>query len=75
MQPGKPETSAAYIAALVKIALEEGVTIFVPCSGAGTTIEDAKAAEIMRARSGGTFRAIITSPELTKVLHEKVCLI
>nr|DBA07238.1 TPA_exp: ATP grasp ligase [Phaffia aurantiaca] len=65
-----PAGKEAYVQALAQIAREEGCTLFVPCSGAHTTVEDAKAAEIMKANIKG-FRAIIQSPQLAKVLHEK----
>ncbi|KAK0526495.1 hypothetical protein OC834_004787 [Tilletia horrida] len=60
-----------YIDALVKVALSEDVTLFVPCSGAGTTVQDAQAAQIMRDRSGGNIRTLIQDPDLAETLHEK----
>ncbi|CAD6891401.1 unnamed protein product [Tilletia caries] len=60
-----------YVEALVKIALEERVTLFVPCSGAGTTVQDARAAQIMRERSGGATDTLIQDPDLAETLHEK----
>lgn len=61
-----------YIAALVALAHREEVDLFVPCSGAGTTLEDALAAEVMRAEMPKGFRAIIQGAELVSQLHEKV---
>nr|DBA07226.1 TPA_exp: ATP grasp ligase [Phaffia brasiliana]DBA07229.1 TPA_exp: ATP grasp ligase [Phaffia brasiliana] len=65
-----PAGKEAYVRALYQIAREEDCTLFIPCSGAHTTVEDAKAAEIMKANIKG-FRAIIQSPQLAKTLHEK----
>lgn len=69
-----------YVDALVSVARAEDVDLFVPCSGAGTTHEDALAAEVMRRERGGMgtkvdkegFQAIIQDPELVLELHEKV---
>lgn len=69
-----------YVDALVSVARKEDVDLFVPCSGAGTTHEDALAAEVMRRQRGGKgskagkkgFQAIIQDPELVLELHEKV---
>nr|DBA07232.1 TPA_exp: ATP grasp Ligase [Phaffia australis] len=65
-----PSGKEAYVQALAQIAQEEGCTWFIPCSGAHTTVEDAKAAEIMKANIRN-FHAIIQSPKLAKTLHEK----
>lgn len=62
---GKP-----YISALIDVALAEDVDLFVPCSGAGTTNEDAIAADMLRQRKSG-FKAVIQDPELVNELHEK----
>lgn len=63
-----------YIDALVAIANEERIDLFVPCSGAGTTLEDAIAAQQMR--QAGERRSklvtVIQDPELAETLHEKV---
>ncbi|PWN26535.1 hypothetical protein BDZ90DRAFT_233157 [Jaminaea rosea] len=65
-----------YVDALVAIAEAEKAELFVPCSGAGTTHEDALAADKMRrqrtsAKSSDGFRAVIQDPELVLELHEK----
>nr|DBA07235.1 TPA_exp: ATP grasp ligase [Phaffia tasmanica] len=70
-----PNTSSsagkeAYVQALAQVAREEGCMWFIPCSGAHTTVEDAKAAEMMKANIKD-FRAIVQSPQLAKTLHEK----
>ncbi|PWN43919.1 hypothetical protein IE81DRAFT_287884 [Ceraceosorus guamensis] len=59
----------AYIDALVDLAIRLNAKLFIPCSGAGTTIEDAKAAELMRAR--GKVRTLIQDADLAEALHEK----
>ncbi|KAE8269792.1 hypothetical protein A4X09_0g2556 [Tilletia walkeri] len=60
-----------YVDGLVNIALEESITLFVPCSGAGTTVQDAHAAQLMRKRSGGAIDTLIQDPDLAETLHEK----
>ncbi|CAO1638853.1 unnamed protein product [Sympodiomycopsis kandeliae] len=61
-----------YIDALVDVALSEDVCLFVPCSGAGTTGEDALAADILRKESTiPDFKAIIQDADLIDELHEK----
>lgn len=60
----------SYVTALVQVALEEDICLFVPCSGAGTTVEDAQAGERMRRGLG--VLAIIQDTELVQTLHEKV---
>ena len=62
----------AYVEALVAIALSEQISLFVPCSGAGTTVDDAQAADLMREKSGGRIRTLIQDAELAATLHEKV---
>lgn len=59
-----------YISALIDVAIAEDVTLFVPCSGAGTTEEDAKAADLLRQRRSD-LRAVIQDPDLVEQLHEK----
>lgn len=59
-----------YISALVNVSVAEDVTLFVPCSGAGTTHEDAVAADLLRQRRPD-LRAIIQDPSLVDELHEK----
>lgn len=59
-----------YISSLIDVALAEDVDLFVPCSGAGTTGEDAIAADMLRQRKPD-FRAIIQDPDLVNELHEK----
>lgn len=61
-----------YIDSLVNVMLKEKVDLFVPCSGAGTTLEDAKAAKIIREHSKGKVNTLIQNPDLAETLHEKV---
>lgn len=61
----------AYVDAIVDVAIKHGASLFVPCSGAGTTHEDAVAAEILRKRVAG-FKAVIQDPNLAIELHQKV---
>ena len=60
-----------YIEALVQIALREKVDLFFPCSGAGSTGQDAVAAAVLLERTGGRVRSMIQTPELVEALHEK----
>jgi hypothetical protein len=66
---GKP-----YIDAMVDILIKKEVNVFIPCSGAGTTVEDAKVAELIRSASEGKVMTLIQDVDLVKTLHEKVCL-
>ncbi|KAJ9478330.1 Carbamoylphosphate synthase large subunit [Pseudozyma hubeiensis] len=60
-----------YIEALVRVALSEKVDLFFPCSGAGTTGQDAVAAQILLEKTHGRVRSMIQTPELVEALHEK----
>jgi hypothetical protein len=64
--------SQAYIDALVELVHRQGVDLFVPCSGAGTTIEDAKVGQIIRDETKGRVQTLIQDPDLVEALHEKV---
>lgn len=66
---GRPVTP--YIAALVDIALKEKVDLFFPCSGAGSTGQDAIAGAILLERTQGKVRSMIQTPDLVEALHEK----
>lgn len=70
--PGDEASLALYVNEMVSIAAKEDIDYFIPCSGAGTTVEDAKAAQYMSEQSNGRVQSFIASPDLTKVLHEKV---
>lgn len=60
-----------YIEALVQIALDERADLFFPCSGAGSTGQDAVAAQILLQHTQGRVRSMIQTPELVETLHEK----
>lgn len=61
-----------YVDAMVHLIIKEKVELFIPCSGAGTTIEDAQVAELVRKRSGGKIKTLIQDVDLVETLHEKV---
>jgi hypothetical protein len=65
-------SSTRYVDALVALAIREQVDLYVPCSGAGSSIEDALAGEKMKERSGGRIKVFIPSAATTEILHEKV---
>lgn len=60
-----------YVEALVRIAVREKVDLFFPCSGAGSTGQDAIAGQILLERTNGRVRSLIQTPELVEALHEK----
>ncbi|SOV04368.1 uncharacterized protein UDID_02384 [Ustilago sp. UG-2017a] len=60
-----------YVAALVDIALKEKIDLFFPCSGAGSTGQDAVAAAILLEKTQGRVRSMVQTPELVEALHEK----
>ncbi|TKY86762.1 hypothetical protein EX895_004402 [Sporisorium graminicola] len=60
-----------YIQALVRVALSEKVDLFFPCSGAGSTGQDATAGQILLECTHGRVRSMIQTPELVEALHEK----
>ncbi|SJX61693.1 uncharacterized protein SRS1_12677 [Sporisorium reilianum f. sp. reilianum] len=60
-----------YIQALVRVALAEKVDLFFPCSGAGSTGQDAIAGQILLEQTHGRVRSMIQTPELVEALHEK----
>ncbi|EPQ28931.1 uncharacterized protein PFL1_03731 [Pseudozyma flocculosa PF-1] len=60
-----------YIEALLDVARREDVDLFFPCSGAGSTGQDAEFADLLLTETGGKVRSIIQSPELVETLHEK----
>lgn len=60
-----------YIRSLVDVALKEKVDLFFPCSGAGSTGQDAIAGRILLEKTGGRVRSMIQTSELVETLHEK----
>jgi hypothetical protein len=63
---------SSYIKAMVELLMREEVDIFLPCSGAGTTIDDAKVAEIFQSKSKRPVQSVIQDPLLVEALHDKV---
>lgn len=61
----------AYSRALISLAIEHHVDLFMPVCGAGSTVEDAKAAEEMSAKTSGKCRTFIQDPETVLDLHDK----
>jgi hypothetical protein len=61
----------AYSRALISLAIEHHVDLFLPVCGAGSTVEDAKAAEEMSAKTNGKCRTFIQDPETVLDLHDK----
>lgn len=59
-----------YIDALVQIAKSNQISLFLPCSGVATAIEEAKAAKLMK-KHIPSIVTIIQDPELLETLHEK----
>ncbi|CAD6577210.1 MAG: hypothetical protein TREMPRED_001884 [Tremellales sp. Tagirdzhanova-0007] len=60
-----------YTTTLLSIAQSHSATLFIPVSGAGSSVEDARAAEEMFVTTGGTCRTFIQDPETMLDLHDK----
>jgi glutathione synthase/RimK-type ligase-like ATP-grasp enzyme len=60
-----------YRDALISIAQSESATLFIPVSGAGSSVEDARAAETMSSATKGKCRTFIQDPETMLDLHDK----
>ena len=60
-----------YSQQLLSIALAHHATLFIPVSGAGSSIEDAQAADEMFTRTKGVCRTFIQDPETMLDLHDK----
>ena len=56
---------------LLSIAQSHSATLFIPVSGAGSSVEDARAAEEMFVATGGKCRTFIQDPETMLDLHDK----
>jgi len=61
----------AYSSALLSIALAHRATLFIPVSGAGSSIEDAQAADEMFTTTNGRCRTFIQDPETMLDCHDK----
>jgi hypothetical protein len=60
-----------YANALIAIAKAESATLFIPVSGAGSSVEDARAAETMSSETKGKCRTFIQDPGTMLDLHDK----
>ena len=69
--PPASESYTQYRDTLIHIAQSQRVTLFIPVSGAGSSVEDAQAAETMSQATGGRCRTFIQDPETMKDLHDK----
>jgi hypothetical protein len=69
--PPAASSYAAYSAALLSIAQHHKATLFIPVSGAGSSVEDARAADEMFKQTGGRCRTFIQDPETMLDLHDK----
>lgn len=69
-----PPSSASYSKyrdTLIHIAQSQHATLFIPVSGAGSSVEDAKAAQNMSEATGGRCRTFIQDSETMLDLHDK----
>lgn len=69
--PPASESYTQYRDTLIHIAQSEQATLFIPVSGAGSSVEDAQAAETMSEATNGRCRTFIQDPETMKDLHDK----
>jgi hypothetical protein len=69
--PPASQSYEAYSQALIQIAQTQSATLFIPVSGAGSSVEDARAAEVMSSSTKGKCRTFIQDPETMLDLHEK----
>lgn len=60
-----------YRDALISIAQSSSATLFIPVSGAGSSVEDARAAETMSTATKGKCRTFIQDPATMLDLHDK----
>lgn len=69
--PTAAASYSAYSSALLHLAKQHGVTLFIPVSGAGSSVEDARAADEMFKQTQGTCQTFIQDPETMLDLHDK----
>ena len=69
--PPVSHSYAQYSSKLFSIAQIHSATLFIPVSGAGSSVEDARTAEEMFALSEGRCRTFIQDPETMSDLHDK----
>lgn len=69
--PPSSKSYESYSKRLLSIAKKENVTLFIPVSGAGSSIEDSKAADEMFKETKGKCKTFIQDPETMEDLHDK----
>jgi len=69
--PPASQSYSKYADALIQIAKAESATLFIPVSGAGSSVEDARAAETMSTETKGRCRTFIQDPGTMLDLHDK----
>ncbi|WWC61527.1 uncharacterized protein I303_104111 [Kwoniella dejecticola CBS 10117] len=69
--PTAAKSYERYSKKLLSIAQLHSATLFIPVSGAGSSVEDAKAAEEMFNATDGRCRTFIQDPETMEDLHDK----
>ncbi|KAK8849363.1 hypothetical protein IAR55_004695 [Kwoniella newhampshirensis] len=69
--PPAAQSYTSYSDRLLDIAQRHAVTLFIPVSGAGSSVEDARAAEEMTNMTKGKCRTFIQDPETMLDLHDK----
>lgn len=69
--PPASSSYSLYSTALLSIAHQHKVTLFIPVSGAGSSVEDARAADEMFKHTQGRCRTFIQDPETMLDLHDK----
>lgn len=69
--PPASQSYTSYRDTLIHIAQSQKATLFIPVSGAGSSVEDAEAAEMMSRATKGRCRTFIQDPETMRDLHDK----
>ena len=69
--PSAAQSYDRYRDTLIQIAQSESATLFIPVSGAGSSVEDARAAETMSTATKGKCRTFIQDPTTMLDLHDK----
>jgi hypothetical protein len=69
--PTAAASYSAYSSRLLSLAKQHRVTLFIPVSGAGSSVEDSRAADEMFNETKGRCRTFIQDPETMLDLHDK----
>ncbi|WWC89624.1 uncharacterized protein L201_004549 [Kwoniella dendrophila CBS 6074] len=69
--PAAAKSYERYSKKLLSIAQLHSATLFIPVSGAGSSVEDSKAADEMFIATNGKCRTFIQDPETMEDLHDK----